>query len=297
MEKRMFNSQLKENVTAYALLLPALIFLVLFTFYPMGQTVILSLFQSNLGVPEPFFVGLSNYQKLMEDEVFWKVTKNTIIFVLGTVPISMILALAMAVFVNHVLRGSQWLKTMFFYPTVVPAIAIANIWLFIYTPEYGLLGQILGWLNLNQINWLGSQETVLGATMVMAVWKEAGFYMIFYLAGLQNISKELYEAAKIDGASSWQLFRRVTFPLLMPSTLFVFIIASTHSFKLVDHLVVMTQGGPNNASNLLLYYIYETAFKFWDEGRAATLTVIFLLILLIVASIQFFGMEKKIHYR
>ncbi|WP_040949517.1 carbohydrate ABC transporter permease, partial [Gorillibacterium massiliense] len=129
------------------------------------------------------------------------------------------------------------------------------------------------------------------------IWKEAGYFMVFYLAGMQNISKELYEAADADGVGGWKVFRKITFPLLLPTTLFVLIISLTNSYKLVDHLWIMTKGGPDNASNLLLFHIYETAFSFWDQGMASTLTVVMIALLLVLSSLQFFGMDKRIHYQ
>lgn len=286
----------KVNMYAWLLLLPSLIFLLLFTFYPVIQTFILSFHQADLGSPEPFFNGIDNYKQMVEDEVFWKVLTNNIWFAIGTVPTSVALALGMALFANKALRGKSFIRTAYFYPTVVPMIAVANIWLFIYTPEYGALSHVMEWFGKGDMNWLGDQKNVMWAMIFMVIWKEAGYFMIFYLAGLQNISQELYESASMEGASSWAVFRRITFPLLMPTTMFVSIIAFTNSFKLVDHLVIMTKGGPDNASNLLLYYIYETAFSFWDQGMASALTIVMVVLLLLVAAFQFFGMDKKIHY-
>lgn len=286
----------KVNMYAWLLLLPSLIFLLLFTFYPVIQTFILSFHQADLGSPEPFFNGIDNYKQMVEDEVFWKVLTNNIWFAVGTVPTSVALALGMALFANKALRGTGFIRTAYFYPTVVPMIAVANIWLFIYTPEYGALSHVMEWFGKGDMNWLGDQKYVMWAMIFMVIWKEAGYFMIFYLAGLQNISQELYESASMEGASSWTVFRRITFPLLMPTTMFVSIIAFTNSFKLVDHLVIMTKGGPDNASNLLLYYIYETAFSFWDQGMASALTIVMVVLLLAVAAFQFFGMDKKIHY-
>lgn len=286
----------KVNMYAWLLLLPSLIFLLLFTFYPVIQTFILSFHQADLGSPEPFFNGIDNYKQMVEDDVFWKVLTNNIWFAIGTVPTSVALALGMALFANKALRGKSFIRTAYFYPTVVPMIAVANIWLFIYTPEYGALSHVMEWFGKGDMNWLGDQKNVMWAMIFMVIWKEAGYFMIFYLAGLQNISQELYESASMEGASSWTVFRRITFPLLMPTTMFVSIIAFTNSFKLVDHLVIMTKGGPDNASNLLLYYIYETAFSFWDQGMASALTIVMVVLLLLVAAFQFFGMDKKIHY-
>lgn len=268
----------------------------LFTFYPIIKTIYLSFYHSDLGIGASTFSGGDNFSRMLNDEVFWKVLKNNVIFAAGTVPFGVGLGLLMAILVNRAIKGNGIVKTFFFYPIVIPVIAVANIWLFIYTPEYGLLSQILSVFGIGSVNMLGHTNTVLLGMIIMLIWKEAGFFMIFYLAGLQNVPRELYEASMIDGASSWYQFRRITFPLVMPTTLFVLIIAITNAFKLVDHLVVMTQGGPDNASNLLLYYIYENAFKFLDYGLAATLTVVMLVLMVIISAFQFFSMDKKIHY-
>ncbi|MCB8814780.1 carbohydrate ABC transporter permease [Desulfosporosinus shakirovi] len=296
MEKGQWAAKFKINAYAWLLLLPSLIFLILFTFYPVIKTLIFSFYQADLSTPEPLFNGIDNYRRMLGDEVFWKVLKNNLWITLGTVPTSMALALMMALYANKLLRVKSLIRTAFFYPTVIPMIAIANIWLFIYTPEYGALSHFLHWFGLEHLNWLGNQELVTWAMIIMIIWKEAGYFMIFYLAGLQNISQELYESASLDGAKSWTVFSRITFPLLMPTTLFVMVIAVTNSFKLVDHLVIMTQGGPDNASNLLLYYIYQTAFSFWDQGMASALTVVMVLILVVIAAFQFLFLDKKIHY-
>ena len=189
------------------------------------------------------------------------------------------------------------LPLAYFTPTVLPMIAVANIWLFFYTPEYGLLEQITSAFGLPAHNWLGSKNSALAALMVVTVWKEAGFFMIFYLAALQQMSPALGEAAALEGAGRWYFFRRVTFPLLMPTTLFILINAVINSFRLVDHIVVMTKGGPDNTTALLLYYIYDVGFKFWDTGYAAALTMVLLALLATAAIVQFVVLEKRIHYR
>ncbi|SMP58780.1 carbohydrate ABC transporter permease [Anoxynatronum buryatiense] len=290
------HQSFQVNLHAWLLLLPSLIFLSLFTFYPIISTVWLSFFRLDLSTPSAVFNGIGNYQRLLEDAIFIKTLKNNLWFAAGTIPASMGLGMVMALALNKAMVGRSWLRTFVFYPTVIPMIAIANIWMFLYTPEYGLLNQVLGLAGVGRINWLGSPGTVMWAMIAMTVWKESGFYMIFYLAGLQNIPRELYEAAEMDGAPGISVFRHITFPLLMPTHLFVFIISLTNAFKLVDHLVIMTQGGPNNASNLLLYYIYETAFNYWNQGYASALTVVMLTIMLTIAAIQFFTTDRKIHY-
>ncbi|MCM3703155.1 carbohydrate ABC transporter permease [Paenibacillus macerans] len=288
--------RLGNNGFAWLLLLPSLAILALFTFYPIFLTLRLSLFQADLATPEPIFAGLDNFRRLAEDEVFWKVMRNNALFAVGTVPAGIALALLMAVFANKAIRGKALMRTGFFYPTLIPMIAAANIWLFIYTPEYGLVSRLLSWTDRPELNWLGSPGLVMWAMIIMIIWKESGYLMIFYLAGLQNIPRDLYEAAQMDGVGAFTVFRKITFPLLMPTTLFVSIIALTNAFKLVDHLMIMTRGGPNNSSNLLLYYIYETAFSFWDQGLASALTVIMIGLMLLFAAAQFFGLDKRIHY-
>ncbi|MEH6942552.1 carbohydrate ABC transporter permease [Bacillus sp. JJ722] len=290
------SARLKENITAWLFLLPSLIFLVIFTLYPIIKTIYLSMFQVDLLTTDPLYVGLDNFKLMLEDETFRKAFINNIWFAVGTVPTSLMLGLGMAILVNRSFKGSSFARMFFFYPTVIPMVAVAFIWLFFYTPEYGLINSLLGLFGAGELNLLGSSETALLSIIVMVVWKEAGFFMIFYLAALQNIPQDLYEASYMDGASKWYQFRRITFPLLMPTTLFSFIIATTNAFKTVDQLVVMTQGGPDNATNLLLYYIYESAFRFMDYGMASTVTVVVLLLMTIIAAVQFFSVERKIHY-
>src|SRR5678815_3110457 len=157
--------------------------------------------------------------------------------------------------------------------------------------------RLTGLFGIASRNWLGSPETALACVTVVAIWKEAGFFMIFYLAALQAIPPSLGEAAAIEGAGRWYYFRRVTFPLLMPTTLFVLVNAVINSFRLVDHIVVMTRGGPDNASSLLLYYIYDVGFRFWDSAYAAALTLVLLVILAAVALGQFLLLDRRVHYQ
>lgn len=286
----------KENATAWLFLLPSLIFLIMFTLFPIVKTVYMSFFREDLSTVEPIYIGLDNFKMMLEDEVFRKAFMNNLWFAIGTVPTSVLLGLLLAILVNRTMKGNGLARTFFFYPVIIPMVTAAFIWLFFYTPDYGMINQLLKIFGAGELNLLGNSRTALIAIMVMAIWKEAGFFMIFYLAALQNIPKELIEASYIDGASKWVQFRRIVFPLLMPTTLFSFIIAMTNAFKTVDQLVVMTQGGPNNASNLLLYYIYESTFRFMDYGKASTVTVIVLVVMLVIAAIQFFGTDRKIHY-
>jgi len=289
---------MKKHIYGWLLLLPAAVLLVGFTHYPAAATLFQSFFSTGTVVRPSKFVGLGNYAALLEDPIFSQVLVNNLWFALGTIPTSIALAMLMAVWVNEKLPGRALLRMAYFTPTILPMIAVANLWLFFYTPQIGLLDQLLAALfGAPSHNWLGDPHTVMGCLAVMTVWKEAGFFMIFYLAALQSLPPELAEAARIEGASRWHFFRRVTFPLLMPTTLFVLVNATINSFKLVDHLFILTKGGPDNASNLLLYYIYQVAFSFFDTAYAATLTVVLLLLLGTLAVVQFQLVERRVHYR
>jgi sn-glycerol 3-phosphate transport system permease protein len=282
---------------AWLLLLPALVLLAAFTHWPAVATVI----DSFMSTPKPnraaVWVGLDNYQQMVEDPIFWQALRNNLWFALGTIPLSIGLALRMALWVNEQLAGRAFLRLAYFTPTVLPMIAVANIWLFFYTPTYGLLEQVGSAFGLPSRNWLGDPSTALAAITVVAVWKEAGFFMIFYLAALQGINPSLREAAAIEGAGRWFYFRRVLWPLLMPTTLFVGVNAVINAFRMVDHVFVMTRGGPDNATALLLYHLYEVGFKFWDQGYAAAITVVLLVLLATVALVQFFVLDKRTHYQ
>ena len=285
------------HVIGWLLVLPAAVLLVTFTHYPAVATLYHSLFSTPKAGRPAVWVGLENYQAMAADPVFWQSLRNNLLFALGTIPTSMALALAMALLVNGKLRGRAFLRLSYFTPTILPMIAVANIWLFFYTPGYGLVEQVTRLVGWPSHNWLGSRDTVLPCLVVVTVWKEAGFFMIFYLAALQSIAPVLGEAAAVEGAGRLYVFRRVTFPLLMPTTLFVLVNAVINSFRLVDHIVVMTKGGPDNASSLLLYYIYDVGFKFWDTAYAAALTMVLLVILASVAIGQFLLLDRRIHYQ
>jgi len=291
------RQSLLPHVYGWLLMLPASVLLITFTHYPTVASFWESMFLEPTATRPGRFVGLENYELMFGDPVFRQALINNAWFALGTVPLAIALAILMALIVNSQLPGRALARMAYFTPTILPMIAVANIWLFFYTPGIGLLDQVLNGLGFQGHNWLGDPNTVMWCLIVMMVWKEAGFFMIFYLAALQSISPELKEAAQIEGASRWYYFRRVIFPLLMPTTLFVLINALINSFRVVDHLFIMTKGGPNNASMLLLYYIYETAFSFFDSPYAAAQTVLLLVVLIGLAVLQYVLIEKRIHYR
>jgi len=290
------RSRRRWRIEPYLFLLPSLVFLITFTYYPILFSLRLSLYQASATVPHPTFVGLDNYTHLWGDPIFRQVLENSFLFLLGTVPVTVGLALALAMLLNrsHVLTTP--FRTAFFYPTLLPLVGAAAIWLFVFTPGYGLIDVYLHGIVGGGVNWLGSPTLALPAVMILTIWKNAGYYMLFYLAGLQTIPTELFEACRIEGASWWQQFRAITWPLLGPTTLFVLVIASISAFQSVDQIWLMTGGGPDNRTNLLLFYVYLVAFQFFDLGRAATLTVFLLGVLMVIAALSFGFLERRIHY-
>lgn len=294
--KKKTISKIKDNAEGWMLVCPALIFMIIFTVFPIFRSVYLSLHKYKLGMANPEFIGFKNYISLFTSPLFWKVMGNTIYFSLITVIPSMVAGLGLAMLVNRKGKHIGFIRTSYFYPCVMPMIAIASIWMFIYMAKNGLLDQLLVKSGLEPLNVLSDKKKVLPAMAVMYVWKEAGYLMVFFLSGLQGISGEVLEAARIDGATNWQIFRKMQLPLLAPTFLFVTTVAFTNSFKLVDHVVIMTEGAPNNASTLLLYYIYQQSFTNFNYGLSSALTVVMLVLLLVVSLPRFISQDKKVHY-
>jgi sn-glycerol 3-phosphate transport system permease protein len=293
----MRSRRLSPHLHGWLLLLPAVVLLATFTHVPAVSTVINSAFSTPQGRRPAAFVGLDQYREMLSDPIFWQTLDNNVLYALVTVPIAIGLALVMALCVNGRIKGRAALRLAFFTPTILPMVAAANIWLFFYTPDYGLLDQIGRLFGFGSVNWLGNTATALPALMAVTVWKESGFFMIFFLAALQQVSPDLYEAARMENASRWQVFWRITWPLVMPTTLFVAINALINAFRIVDQVIAMTGGGPNNATTLLLFYIYQVAFSFWDSGYAAALSTVLLTMLGAVSLAQFFLLDRRIHYR
>ena len=290
------NKRLPISLAFIMLVIPCSL-LVSFTHYPAIQALINS-FWNNASSRRPSrFAGIENYQAFMDDDRLAQVLVNSTIYALGTVPLAIGLAIGMALLVNSRHPGTTLMRLSFFMPTMLPMIAVANIWLFFYAPGIGLASQILGVFGLPSINFLGRTDTSLASMMFVAVWKEAGLFMIFYLAALQSVPTNLKDAAKLEGASSVRIFVDVVMPLLRPTTIFVAVNALINAFRLVDHVIVMTKGGPNNSSGLLLYYIYEVTFRQRDFAYGATLTVLMVVLLGALAILQFWVLNRKAHYQ
>ena len=283
---------LPDRAFGLLLLVPAFLFLGLFTVKPLIGSVISS-FSNRAG--DAFTLG--NYAALADDDVFIASVANNLLFSIITVPLSLGLAMFLAVLLHRTMRGRGFLRAGVFAPAILPVVAIAVIWMYFYQPNIGVINGALSTVGLPTPDWLGDPALVLPSLMAMMVWKEAGFFMIFYLAGLQTIDPELEEAARMEGAGPWARFWRVSFPLLMPTTLFAGIVALADSIKTVDFVFVMTQGGPNNASSLLLFYIYRVAFSQYWPQYAAAISLLVIAALVVLAVVQIRIVERSIHYR
>ena len=281
----------------YLILLPTLIFLFLFTYYPLFQSAMDSLFDSRLSSDAPPFVGLQNYLRLVQDSVFWRALLNNLAYILMTVVPGIVLALLLAVALWENNSLNRWLRTAFFFPMIIPLVSAATLWLFIFMPGMGLLdyylAKIFGPMNNN---YLGMSNSALVALSVIGVWKFAGYYMLFFLAGLQSIPVSAREAALMEGASRPQVFFFVTLPLLRPTISFVVTIALIYSITQIDHVAVMTQGGPNNATTVLLYYIQSLANDTHDLGKASAATFLTLVLLFGFSMLNLRVLERGAHY-
>ncbi len=283
----------KTAFTTLALFLgPGLAVLLIFFFLPVMAAFILSFTDFNiysLGNPEYLrFVGFDNYIKLFSDDMFWTALKNTLYFVIAGGPLSIAASLAAAILLNSKLIGFKSIfRLTYFLPVVTTLVAVAIVWRYIYHPRFGLLNYFLGFFGIDPLDWLGNPALAMPAIIIMAVWKNFGYNMIIFIAGLQNIPEELYEAASLEGASAWQKFRNITLPMLAPTTIFITIITMIGYFQLFAEPYVMTQGGPLNSTLSIVLYMYQEGFRWWNIGYSTAIAFSLFIIILIGTVIQF----------
>jgi multiple sugar transport system permease protein len=243
--------QRRTTLTAYGFLLPNLLGFLIFTFFPVLAALLISFSHWDLLRP-PEWAGLANYQRLVEDTTFHRVLRNTFVYVLGTVPAQMVLALLVAMALNQRIPGRLFFRAAYFMPVVASTVAVALVWRWIFHADFGLLNSALYMIGVDDPpNWLQSTRWALPAIIIMSIWQQIGFSMVLFLAGLQAVPPHLYEAAKIDGASSWHRFVHITIPMLSSTTFFVLVISIINSFQVFDQAFIMTEGGPANATNTL----------------------------------------------
>ncbi|HEX9655854.1 MAG TPA: sugar ABC transporter permease [Bacteroidota bacterium] len=272
-------------------LAPALIAIGVFFFIPVIAAFVLSFTDFDIyslaNLEYARFTGFKNYTRIFDDPLFWKALKNTLYFLLIGGPLSVAVSLCAALLLNsRLIRFKTLFRLAYFTPVVTTLVAIAVVWRFVYHPRFGLLNYMLSWFGVSPVDWLGDPNWAMPAIILMAVWKNFGYNMIIFIAGLQNIPKELYEAASIDGASWWQQFRSITIPMLAPTTLFISIITMIGYFQLFAEPYVMTQGGPLNSTLSIVYYMYQMGFRWWNMGYSAALAFVLFALILIGSLIQ-----------
>lgn len=234
------------------------------------------------------FVGLGNYLKLLNDPLFWTALKNTFYFVMVGGPLSVAVSLGTAVLLNSkLIKLKSLFRLVYFLPVVTTLVAVSIVWRYIYHPRFGLLNYVLGFVGIGPIDWLGDPNLAMPAIILLAVWKNFGYNMIIFIAGLQNIPEELYEAASIEGASAWQQFKNITVPMLAPTTLFISVITMIGYFQLFAEPYVMTQGGPLNSTLSIVLYMYQEGFRWWNIGYSVAIAFALFLIILIGTVVQF----------
>lgn len=276
---------LREGATAWLFLGPSLLHLLLFSIGPILFALWLSFHQWSLVDPARPFVGLENYARLLEDAPFWRSVLNTALYVLF-VPVAMVVALGLALLVNRRFRGVRFLRTVFFLPYITSFVAISLTWRWMYEPDFGLLNNVLRRVGLGELPWLTSPATALPSLMLMSVWMYAGYMMVIFLAGLQSIPETLYESARIDGANAWQRFRRITLPLLRPTTLFVLVTMVIFMFQVFTAVYVMTEGGPLGATDVIVYHIYRNAWEYLRMGYASAMSWVLFAIVFAITLVQ-----------
>ena len=268
----------KYRYVPYAFLLPAIALLCLTVFFPAIQAFALSFTSYEYDITQPpQWIGWDNFQRLWQDELFWLTIKNTLLYLLGVVPILVVAPLGLAIIVNQKLKGINWFRTAFYTPVVISMVVAGIAWKALYT-QNGLLNQFLKQLGLaDGVRWLTDPKLALWSVMLVTIWKGLGYYMVIYLAGLQSISPELYEAAAIDGSDSWQKHLDITLPLMRPYLFLVAIISAISATKVFEEIYIMTQGGPRNSSKTIVYYLYEQAFQDLNISYACTIGLVLFL--------------------
>ena len=274
-----------------ALLAPSLVFLAVFTYWPTLQVLWQSFGVGTRGAPAAF--GTRNYQLIVADPAFRRALWNNLQYAVGTIVPSLVLALGLALVLNRSTRISTVLRSIFFLPVLIPLVAAASVFLFVFLPGVGLLDYYLAKLGIQGANWLGDPDVALYSITALTVWKNAGYYMLFFLAGLQAVPEDVMEAAHLDGAGPYQRFRHIILPELRPTFLFVTVIASLQAVTQVDHVFVMTKGGPSNATNLVLFYIYEQAVEHYDVGKASAATLLSLAVLMGLTAVSFRSLASR----
>ena len=289
--KSKMNIRQKETIHGLLFISPWVIGFLIFTLYPICSSLYYSLCEYQV-IKDPVFIGFDNYKTLFHDKTFLKAMSNTFYMVILGVPITTFIAVTVSIMLNNKkLHYTGPFRIVFFIPTLVPTVVACLLWIWVMQPETGIVNKLLGYIGIKGPGWLSSMFWSKPALILMMIWT-CGNAIIIYLAGLQGIPGELYEAARMDGASGWQCFRRITIPMLTPITFFVSIMLTISCFKVFDLIYTMTEGGPGRATNVLVMHIYQSAFTEYKFGYASAVAMVLFVMVLVITLIQF-RMEKK----
>jgi len=280
-----------NSKAAYLFLAPAISAIFIFFFLPVLAAFIISFTDFDIYTLGDWstlrFVGLNNYVKLIDDPLFWQALQNTFYYVVAAAPLSIAISLSAALLLNSkLIKYKGIFRLGYFMPVVTTLVAVAIVWRFIYHPKFGILNYILSFVGINPIDWLGDPAWAMPSIILMSVWKNFGYNMIIFIAGLQNIPEELYEAADIEGANGWQKIKTITLPMLAPTTLFVTLITTIGFFQIFAEPYVMTQGGPLNKTLTIVQYMYQEGFRWWNMGYSASIAFVLFIIIFIGTMIQ-----------
>lgn len=283
------STRMQKSETRWAMvfILPCLLGLLVFTYLPIFSSLGLSFTYWNLlGTPQ--WVGLENYRQVLEDPLFWKAFGNTWLFVGISAVLEVVLGLGLAVMLNGLVRGQAFFRTAYFLPFITPMVSIALVWGWIYDPQFGVLNWMLKGLGVmhEPIAWLYDTKTALLAVILLKVWKSVGYNMVIFMAGLQGIPQELYESASLDGATPARTFWRITLPMITPTLFFVLVITLISAFQVFDPIYLLTQGGPEHSTDVLVYWMFKNAFEFYKVGPASAIAYILFLIILVLTVVQ-----------
>lgn len=274
-----------DKFWAIVLLSPNLLGFLVFILGPVIASFCLSFTKWDL-LTQIEWIGLRNYQKLFSDQVFWRALWNTVYYTIGTVPVGIAISLFLAIALNQRIRGIKLFRAVYFLPVISSTVAVAVVWQWLYNPEFGLINYLLYLVGIEGPKWLTSITWAMPAVIIMSIWKNLGFNMLLFLAGLQGIPEVYYEAARIDGANWWQQFVKITLPLLSPTTLFVTVMSLINSFQVFDQVYIMTAGGPARSTSVLVHYLYQNAFEYFRMGEASAIAYILFFLVFVITVIQ-----------
>lgn len=287
-----------EKLRPYVYVAPALVFFFLFFFYPISYIIYLSFNDwSLLNLEQIDWVGLDNFEALVGDSDFLQVLRNTILFTIFTVLFGIGLAFFLALWLNQKAKVYGIVQATIFSPHIISLVSVSMLWMWLMDPQYGLLNAALDAVGLKPYAWLGDTKSALLSLIVVSVWKVVGYNTLVFIAGLQSIPRDIYEAAALDRSSSWKTLYKITIPMLSPTLFFLLVINTISSFQVFDTIAIMTQGGPVNSTNMLVYYIYEQGMDFYNGGIASAASVVLLLIVGVLTIFHFLFLSKRVHYR